>query len=85
MYRVMLLDEAEHDLEKLDKAVAKRVYGRIERLARNADRIRSERLTGEWARFLKLRVGDWRVIYKITGDQQLIVIHRIRHRREVYK
>ncbi len=36
-------------------------------------------LKGYW----KLRVGDYRVIYKIEGDN--IIILRIGHRREVYE
>lgn len=35
-------------------------------------------LKGYW----KLRVGDWRVIYKIQGA--LLTILRIGHRREIY-
>lgn len=33
----------------------------------------------------RIRVGDYRVIYKIDDDTQLIMIIRIRHRREVYQ
>jgi len=36
-------------------------------------------LKGYW----KLRVGDWRVIYKIQG--RTITILRIGHRREIYE
>jgi len=36
-------------------------------------------LKGYW----KLRVGDWRVIYKMTG--RTVFILRIGHRREVYE
>jgi mRNA interferase RelE/StbE len=36
-------------------------------------------LKGYW----KLRVGDWRVIYKMEG--RTVVILRIGHRREVYE
>ncbi len=35
-------------------------------------------LKGYW----KLRVGDWRVIYKIQG--RILTILRIAHRREIY-
>ena len=36
-------------------------------------------LKGYW----KLRVGDYRVVYKITG--KAVIILRIGHRREIYK
>jgi mRNA interferase RelE/StbE len=39
----------------------------------------STNLKGYW----KLRVGDWRVIYKI--EARTVTILRIGHRREVYE
>ncbi len=85
MFNLIILDAADHDLESLDKPVAKRIGSRIKWLAENIEHIKPEPLTGEWVRFFKLRVGDYRVIYKIFHDEQMIVIHRVRHRREVYK
>ncbi len=85
MYHVSILDDAEHDLEQLDKTIAKRVTKRIGWLAENLDQIKPESLSGEWARFFKLRVSDYRIIYKIAHDEQLITVYRIRHRREVYR
>jgi mRNA interferase RelE/StbE len=34
--------------------------------------------------FFKLRVGDYRVIYEFSRNDEVISIDRIRHRREVY-
>ena len=33
----------------------------------------------------RLRVGDWRVIYRIINRQVTIVIIKIAHRKEVYR
>jgi mRNA-degrading endonuclease RelE of RelBE toxin-antitoxin system len=33
----------------------------------------------------QFRVGDYRIIYKVYKNENLMVIHRIGHRREVYK
>ena len=85
MYRVKILDAAEDDLEHLDKAVGRRIAKRIQWLADNFDNIKPEALTGDLAEFYKLRVGDYRVFYQILSDEQLIVIHHIGHRREVYR
>ncbi|MCX6638934.1 MAG: type II toxin-antitoxin system RelE/ParE family toxin [bacterium] len=58
---------------------------KIKWLAENFDAISPEELAGPWKGVFKLRVGDYRILY--TGDRlkQDIVIHFIRHRREVYK
>ena len=33
----------------------------------------------------RLRVGDWRVIYKLLDDVFVVLVLRIAHRREVYR
>jgi mRNA interferase RelE/StbE len=85
MYESLILEEAERDFEQLAPPVAKRVNKRIKWLAENFEQIKPEPLTGEWARFFKFRVGDYRVIYKVVHEEHLIVVYRIRHRREVYR
>ena len=32
-----------------------------------------------------IRVGDYRILYEVDEDVRLIVILRVRHRREVYR
>ena len=33
----------------------------------------------------RLRVGDYRILYDIDDDEQLVTLRRIAHRREVYR
>ena len=33
----------------------------------------------------RVRVGDYRILYEINDEQQLITVWRIAHRREVYR
>jgi len=80
-----ILDAAEDDLTRLDRTVAQRIISRIQWLAEHFDEIKPELLTGTLSGFFKLRAGDYRIIYKVRRDENLIVIHRIGHRREVYK
>jgi len=81
MHDLRILDAAEDDLTRLDRAVAQRIISRIQWLAEHFDEIKPELLTGTLTGFFKLRAG----IYKVRKDENLIVIHRIGHRREVYK
>jgi mRNA interferase RelE/StbE len=43
-----------------------------------------KKLTGYADRY-RLRVGDYRVIYEITGEQLIILIVGVGHRREAYR
>ena len=69
------------DLANLGKAEARRVLDKIEKdLSTRADRYPA--LKGQFAGLRKLRVGDYRVIFAILGQQVLVL--RIGHRSEIY-
>jgi mRNA interferase RelE/StbE len=85
MFRIHILEGAARDLARLDTSTARRIVNRIRWLAENIENIRPEALTGDLAGLFKLRVGDYRVVYQILRDQELIVIHFVGHRREVYR
>lgn len=70
------------DLKNLDKADAKRVLDKLEReLKKDPDT--GEQLKGKFSGLLRLRVGDYRVIYTKTKNGVLILL--ISHRRDVYQ
>ena len=85
MYRVRLLDAASKDLARLDKPVARRIVERVHWLEENLEDTTLEALTGELDGLFKLRIGDYRVVYELIHDEQLIMIHAIGHRREIYR
>lgn len=85
MYRVRLLDTASKQLAVLDKPVARRVVERVHWLAENLADANFEALTGDFEGLFKLRVGDYRVVYELIHGEQLVMIHAIGHRREIYR
>lgn len=85
MYRVRLLDVASKNLANLDKPVARRIVERVHWLAENLGDANLEALTGDFEGLFKLRVGDYRIIYELIHEEQLIIIHTIGHRREIYR
>lgn len=84
-YDVALTPTAKADLLRLNPDVARRVIDKLQWLADNVQTIRVEALTGSWRGVFKLRVGDYRVLYTRDAGKQRIVIHFVRHRRDVYK
>lgn len=85
MYRLRILKAATRELARLDKPIGRRIAKRINWLAENLDDIRPEPLTGTLSGLYKLRVGDYRIIYEILHREQIVVIHEIGHRREIYR
>jgi len=85
MYQVDFTSNAESDLARLDAQIAQRVLNKLQWLAENFDVIKPEPLTGQWQGVYKLRVGDYRVLYTYDRQKQKLIVHFVRHRREVYK
>jgi len=85
MYRVTFTSTAESDLSRLDKPIAIRVLKKLRWLADNLEIITPERLSGELKSAFKLRVGDYRILYTFDRKKHQIIVHFIRHRREIYK
>ena len=70
--RVEYKASAASDLERLDRAVALRVLRKFEKslVEQGAD---GEPLSGEFQGLMRLRVGDYRVIYARTSKGYLVL------------
>jgi len=81
-YNIVYKKSVQRDLKKLPKAEADRILNEIEQeLSKNADT--HPILKGQFTGLRKFRIGDYRLIYAILGDDCLVL--RIGHRKEVYK
>ncbi|OGF71890.1 hypothetical protein A2W54_03125 [Candidatus Giovannonibacteria bacterium RIFCSPHIGHO2_02_43_13] len=77
--------EAEKDLAKLDHETRRRVIDKLDWLVKNFDSILPLPLHAGFKDFYKLRVGDWRVVYKIEWQVEAVRIYYIDHRGKIYK
>ena len=84
-YHIEFSPEARQDLAQLDKVVAERILRKLRWLSENFDILTPETLSGEWKDLFKLRVGSYRVIYTVNYKEQLLTIHLVGHRRDIYK
>ena len=83
-YRIELTSAALRDLKALPENVLRRVDRRILSLADNPWPRGSKKLKGEESLY-RVRVGDYRIIYRVEEEVLLILVIRIRHRRDVYR
>lgn len=81
-YNLQYKRSVEKDLSRLGKRQARQLLDQIEKELR-AQPERYPALKGPFAGLRKMRMGDYRVVYAIMGEDVLIL--RIGHRREVYK
>ncbi len=77
--------DAEKDLVKLNNSARRRVTDKLDWLEKNFNDLIPLSLTGEYKGFYKLRVGDWRVIYKVNWKSRIIIVCYIAHRGIIYK
>jgi mRNA interferase RelE/StbE len=81
-YNIVYKRSVQRDLKKLSTAEARRILNQIEKeLSKNAEAYPV--LKGQFAGLRKYRVGDYRVIYAVLGNEVLVL--RIGHRKDVYK
>ncbi len=85
MYKVAYLDSVEQDLKKLDKSTVRKILNRIETYLAKDPKELGKPLKGEFQGYWRYRWGDYRVIYKISEQEILILVLRISNRKDVYR
>lgn len=85
MYTVEFLRSAARAFAKLERPVQRRLASRIDRLAEDPRAGDVRKLRGTDDDVWRLRVGDFRVLYRIEDDRLLILVVAVGHRRSVYR
>jgi len=81
-YNLVYTRRAEKDIKKLDPSTKNHIGKALLKLQEDPIRY-SEKLTDPKIGTYRFRIGDYRVIFDIEGND--IVILRIGHRKEIYK
>lgn len=82
MARLVYSERAKKDIRGLDPVVRRRLDKTLLRLSANPLRY-GERLKDSTIGDFRFRVGDWRVIFDLKID--ILYVHRVGHRREIYR
>ena len=83
-YRVEICKSAAKDLRGIDRKWIPRIVATIEMLELDARPSGCKKLVGS-DHTCRLRIGDYRVVYDIHDDTLIVLVVRIRHRRDVYR
>ena len=77
--------EAAKSLQRMPRNTAQLIREKLESIAVDpyADHPNAKKLQGREG--YRLRVGDWRVIYKIQNEQLMIIVLKVASRGEIYK
>ncbi|MDI6791455.1 MAG: type II toxin-antitoxin system RelE/ParE family toxin [bacterium] len=85
MYRVKFHQLVwEEDFKELDPPLKVRILKESKaKLSINPERFKS--LRKKFKHYRRLRIGDYRAIYRVNNGQQKVMILKVGHRKEVYK
>lgn len=75
-------DVAQKDLPKISQDIRQKIRQSIEVKLTSAPEEFGEPLRRTLKGYWKLRVGDYRIIYKVAG--KTVIVFRVGHRREIY-
>jgi mRNA interferase RelE/StbE len=82
VYDIFLLPSAQKDLDDLDPRAFGRILKKIKALSKEPRPSGCLKLSGEDG--YRLRIGDYRVLYRIDDTSKRVFIYRIKHRKDAY-
>ncbi len=83
-YRIEVSATAEKQIRKLSREDQVRVLRAIQPLATEPMPPGSRKIRG-YDDVFRIRVGTYRILYRVVGRRLLIIILKIGHRRELYR
>ncbi|MHA3685003.1 type II toxin-antitoxin system RelE family toxin [Leucobacter sp. HY1908] len=83
-YSISVSKEAAKAFRRLHPQDAARLKVAISALAENPRPPGSVQLVGG-AGEMRIRVGDYRVVYEVIEDELVVLVLRLGHRREIYR
>jgi mRNA interferase RelE/StbE len=83
-YGVEFKSEATIELQALTSMIQERILRKVYWLSENFENVIPQALSADLSGLFKLRIGDYRVIYSFDTEAQLITIHKVGHRRDIY-
>lgn len=88
VWKIEFVDSASRELADLDPQHSKRILKFLrERIAKLDDpRSLGKPLQGaKFGELWRYRVGDFRIVCKIQDERLIVLVVRIRHRRDIYR
>lgn len=85
MWTVTFDKQATRALQAMDAKTQRRILDRIAELARDPKARNNNVKKLQGIEGYRLRVGEWRVVYRLKQQEMVIVVVKIGDRRDVYR
>jgi mRNA interferase RelE/StbE len=83
-WRLLMLPATHAAIKALPDRVRREVWGELHVLADNPDAAGGEPLLWFAVGYFKLRIGNYRVVYRLVPERRTIYVGRVGHRSRVY-
>lgn len=83
-YQIEWKPSALRELRRIDRQMVHRIISAIDSLSSNPLPSGVKKLHGGDSTY-RIRVGDYRVVFEVFADRLVIVVIRVRHRKDVYR
>jgi len=83
-FSVISKPSVQKDLRRIPPSLILRVLKQFRDLETDPFSNKAVKLSGA-ERLYRIRVGDYRIVYEVNVREKIVVIHHVRHRREVYR
>ena len=84
-YTVTIIPSALRSIQSLSRSFREQIRAKIDLLAENPRPHGIKALQGGQKGYLRLRVGAYRIIYRVEDDRLLVLVVAVGHRREIYR
>jgi len=84
-YHLDFTECGKDSIKSLDKNIQQRVFDKLKWFIQNISNITPLPLKSNLSGLYKLRVGDYRIIYEINLTDKVVTVHKVGHRKEIYK
>lgn len=85
IYLLDFSEEGRDSIASLNKEVQKKVFKKLKWFILNINSLYLLPLKGEYSGLFKLKIGDYRAIYDIDHSRKVITVHKVGHRKDIYK
>jgi mRNA interferase RelE/StbE len=82
-YKVILSTRAKRDFKKLDAKIKKRILPAL--IALGQDPFLGKKLKKKFKGCFSIRAWPYRIVYYVEREKILVVVIRIRHRKDSYR
>lgn len=81
--KIVFTKSSEEEILSLEKPLRNRVFHKISLLANDPNPFGSQKL--ESGMGYRIRVGDYRIVYQVNKKELIIIIIKVRHRKDFYR